>query len=67
MKKGGFLILGLIALLLVGGLALVGCNPNCDGNGTCEIKDKKGSFCSSSKCEATLNFVLSDKDGKCDC
>jgi len=67
MKKGGFLILGLIALLLVGGLALASCRAGCEGNGTCEIKDKKGSFCSSSKCEATFNYFLSEKDGKCDC
>jgi len=31
MKKGKFIILGLIALVLAVGLALVSCAENCDG------------------------------------
>ena len=32
MKKSKFLILGLIALMLLGGLVLVSCVPECDYN-----------------------------------
>jgi hypothetical protein len=36
MKKGKFLVLGLIALLLAGGLALVSCGLNCPDSGNCK-------------------------------
>jgi len=32
MKKGKFIILGLIALVLAGGLVLASCAENCDGH-----------------------------------
>jgi len=66
MKKGGFLILGLIALLLVGGFALVSCRAGCEGNGTCEIKDRKGGLCTNEKCAIYVE-VRKGNDGKCDC
>ena len=67
MKKGGFLILGLIALLLVGGLALVGCGrPGCDGDGMCSVKDQKGSICTNVKCGVWAGMAV-DKELECDC
>jgi hypothetical protein len=37
MKKGKFLVLGLIALLLAGGLALVSCGSKCPDGGDCKF------------------------------
>jgi hypothetical protein len=41
MKKSKLLVLGLIALMLVGGLVLVGCDldpgAHCSGNGECTV------------------------------
>jgi len=66
MKKGGFLILGLIALLLVGGFALVSCRAGCEGDGMCALKDNKGAYCTNSKCAAIIE-AIKNNDGKCDC
>ena len=48
MKKGKILIVGLIALLMAGALVLVSCRAGCEGAGTCEVDDNKGSVCTSS-------------------
>ena len=54
MKKSKLLILGLIALMLVGGLVLASCHAACDGAGTCSLTYKdgkfKGSMCTSEGC-----------------
>ena len=78
MKKGKFLILGLIALVLAGGLALASCRAGCPGNGDCKVENGKGSICSKGKdggnntCAATeafgeTLFGSSKKSGNCDC
>jgi hypothetical protein len=64
MKKSKFLVLGLIVLMLTGGLALVSCGrAGCDGAGTCERKDNKGSICTDSSCA----LYKKSGDQKCDC
>ena len=48
MRKGKFLILGLIALLLTGGLVLASCGSNCPSDGKCEFTltgAASGRFC----------------------
>jgi hypothetical protein len=37
MKKNKLLVLGLIALMLVGGLALASCGSKCIGDGNCKL------------------------------
>jgi len=67
MKKGKFLILALIALVLAGGLALASCRSGCEGNGACKSDDKgKGTFCTTSGCAATTG-VFTEKAKDCDC
>ena len=66
MKKGGILILGLIALLLVGGLALASCRAGCEGDGMCSVKEKKGAVCTSEKCGVWAGIIV-DKELECDC
>jgi hypothetical protein len=38
MKKSKFLVLGLIALMLAGGLVLASCGSKCTGDGNCVYK-----------------------------
>ena len=68
MKKGKFLVLGLIALMLAGGLALASCGSKCpgifgDGKGECSI-----SADSKSVTNCTDGCVVGKSAGfKCDC
>ena len=64
MKKGKFLVLGLIALVLAGGLALASCRAGCEGSGACKVEDQKGTLCSNLKCDV---FKHNGKSGACDC
>jgi len=73
MKKK-FLILGLVALMLVIGLAMVSCRAGCDGAGSCKVEvttsgqydfDWKGSFCSDENCK--VNKADGAGTFKCDC
>jgi len=76
MKKSKLFVLGLIALVLAGGLALASCRAGCDGPGNCDIKDGKGNACTNysfnqsngtvSGC-AAVKAIIGDKSGKCDC
>ena len=66
MKKGKFLILGLIALVLAGGLALASCRPGCEGNGNCKVENGKGAGCTNIKCDVFIQ-AMKDKSGECDC
>jgi len=66
MKKTKFIALGLIAALMVGGLALVSCRAGCEGNGNCKIKDKEGTACTNMDC-AVFKAAMKNEDGKCDC
>jgi len=78
MKKSKLFIVALIAVLMVGGLVLTGCHIACDGAGTCEIKNGKGSYCSNisysstsyigvTGCAATISANVSGGNAKCDC
>jgi len=64
MKKSKILIVGLIALLMAGGLVLVSCRAGCEGAGTCEIDNGKGSACSNSGCAV---YGAGTGKAKCDC
>ena len=56
MKKSKLLVLGLIALMLAGGLALASCGANCPGDGTSTGKGK---------CEFGLGSIFSSVAGEC--
>ena len=78
MMKNKLFVLALIAVLMTVGL-FVACRPGCEGNGTCEVKDGKGGYCSNYgytiKADGSYNFTGCEvykaasqgKDGKCDC
>jgi len=66
MKKSKLLVLALVAVLLTVGLVLASCRAGCEGAGTCEIKDEKGSVCTNEKCDVWKSG-REGKDGKCDC
>ena len=57
--KNKFLILGLIALMLAGGLALASCKEDCSGNcgrgaSDCASACKNGSSGGSSDCDSSV-------------
>jgi hypothetical protein len=41
--KNKILALGLISLMVVVGLIVIGCGPNCPGNGECTVTIEQGS------------------------
>jgi hypothetical protein len=64
MKKSKLLVLGLIALMLVGGMALVSCGPSCDNNGYCKIGFYFGRGISADSCGdsgCSVNKVFAEK------
>jgi len=63
MKKSNFLVAGLIAMLMAGGLIFVGCGSKCDNDGKCTGNKASDNSCSSSSCAVNG----SDTDTKCDC
>jgi hypothetical protein len=79
MKKNKLLVLGLIAMMLIGGLALASCGRSgCEGAGTCEVElkgtlDYKGSSCSDTDCAVSKDLLKAIQEGKtsgkfkCDC
>jgi hypothetical protein len=72
MKTRKLFIVALIAALILGGLVMAGCRILCDGEGTCEVKSGKGSYCSNinsygAGCAATRALYVTGGDGKCDC
>ena len=52
MKKSLLLVLGLIALMVVSGLALASCRLNCPKNGCTVKNDGSGSTCNEGGCAA---------------
>jgi len=79
MKKGKILIVGLIALLMAGGLVLVGCANPCEiEKGKCSYSistNKDGTFsvrnakiCGDTGCRVAKDAEkLEEKPGACDC
>jgi hypothetical protein len=66
MKKGKILIVGLIALLMVGGLVLASCEEEKESgcpNRTCFYNSETvWSFCNQGSCALAYDY-----DAKCDC
>jgi hypothetical protein len=77
MKRSKLLVLALVAVLMIVGLAIVACSPNCDGDGMCNVVDGEGSACTTSGCEATAAWAAGvasntggyaiKASGKCTC
>jgi len=76
MKKSKILIVGLIALLMAGGLVLMGCeNPCLIEKGGCSYSVSKSgdglrdvSICANSGCRVSKDASdLEEKPGSCDC
>jgi hypothetical protein len=58
--KNKLLVLGLIALMLAGGLALVSCpNTNCSGDGKCDYNS--GADCGSGEERGCIHKQLDEK------
>jgi hypothetical protein len=75
MKKGKIFVVGLIALMMTGGLILIGCEEQggCQRNGECYYNSNTGEFslCADSSCAAirARNQTNSGEptNGFCDC
>jgi hypothetical protein len=58
MKKGKFLVLGLIALLLAGGLALASCGEKCSNGGNCVSDSTHSSSCNAAGCNVKTGVMV---------
>jgi hypothetical protein len=71
MKKSKLLILGLIALMLAGGLALASCEKEeegCNQGGDCSIEYSNKSGCTQDSCNVKKNWNNNDiPNMTCDC
>jgi hypothetical protein len=67
MKKSKLLILGLIALMLAGGLALASCGEPCKKGGKCTLDDRCGAAGPITYCALGNYEGLPDNAPKCDC
>jgi len=65
MKKSKILVVGLIALLMVVGLALASCNVVCDGG--CSYSAGSTKTCNNESCDATKASKNGSGTASCSC
>ena len=71
MKKGKFLVVALVGLLLVAGLVLISCGNKCNMDGNCDIAKGTPGTCGSMDCAAYKELFdkghSADLTKKCNC